>query len=109
MDSSTKSANPRAERRAPGRRALYAAAALCATAALAACSSSSSSSSASAPASSGAATSSPAASASGAASGPAVGVSLILKTLTNPYFVTMKNDAEAAAAKDGVNLTVAAG
>ena len=38
-----------------------------------------------------------------------MGVSLILKTLTNPYFVTMKNDAEAAAAKDGVNLTVAAG
>jgi fructose transport system substrate-binding protein len=38
-----------------------------------------------------------------------VGVSLILKTLTNPYFVTMKNDAEAAAAKDGVHLTVAAG
>jgi len=38
-----------------------------------------------------------------------VGVSLILKTLTNPYFVTMKSDAEAAAAKDGVHLTVAAG
>jgi fructose transport system substrate-binding protein len=38
-----------------------------------------------------------------------VGVSLILKTLTNPYFVTMKNDAEADAAKDGVHLTVAAG
>jgi fructose transport system substrate-binding protein len=38
-----------------------------------------------------------------------VGVSLILKTLTNPYFVTMKSDAQAAAAKDGVNLTVAAG
>ena len=38
-----------------------------------------------------------------------MGVSLILKTLTNPYFVTMKSDAEAAAAKDGVKLTVAAG
>jgi fructose transport system substrate-binding protein len=38
-----------------------------------------------------------------------VGVSLILKTLTNPYFVTMKSDAEAAAAKNGVKLTVAAG
>jgi len=38
-----------------------------------------------------------------------VGVALILKTLSNPYFVTMKNDAEAAAAKDGVNLTVSAG
>ena len=98
----------------PHRRALYAAAALCATAALAACSSSSSSSSsssASAPASAGTSGSPAAApsSASGAASGPAVGVSLILKTLTNPYFVTMKSDAQAAAAKDGVNLTVAAG
>jgi fructose transport system substrate-binding protein len=38
-----------------------------------------------------------------------VGVSLILKTLTNPYFVTMKSDAEAAAAKDNIHLTVAAG
>ncbi len=43
-----------------------------------------------------------------AASGP-VGVSLILKTLTNPYFVSMENDAKTAATKDGVNLTVAAG
>ena len=42
-------------------------------------------------------------------SGAKVGVSLILKTLTNPYFVTMEKDAEAAAAKDNVNLTVAAG
>jgi len=38
-----------------------------------------------------------------------VGVSLILKTLTNPYFVTMKSDAEAAAAKGNIHLTVAAG
>ena len=45
-----------------------------------------------------------------AASGGNVGVSLILKTLTNPYFVSMKNDAQKAAAdKDNVNLTVAAG
>ncbi|MGH3247041.1 MAG: substrate-binding domain-containing protein [Trebonia sp.] len=36
-------------------------------------------------------------------------MALILKTLTNPYFVSMKTDAEAAAAKDGVKLTVAAG
>jgi len=36
-------------------------------------------------------------------------VSLILKTLSNPYFVTMENDAKAAAAKDNVALTVAAG
>ncbi len=105
MDTSMKSATTGEARRRPQRRALYAAAALCATAALAACSSSSSSSSASSPASS----SGPAPSASAAASGQAVGVSLILKTLTNPYFVTMKNDAQAAAAKNGVNLTVAAG
>jgi fructose transport system substrate-binding protein len=32
-----------------------------------------------------------------------------LKTLTNPYFVSMQKDAEAAAAKDNVTLTVAAG
>jgi fructose transport system substrate-binding protein len=38
-----------------------------------------------------------------------VGVSLILKTLSNPYFVSMQNDAKAQAAKDNVNLTVAAG
>lgn len=44
----------------------------------------------------------------GSSSGP-VGVSLILKTLTNPYFVSMENDAKAAATKDGVTLTVAAG
>ena len=41
--------------------------------------------------------------------GKPVGVSLILKTLTNPYFVSMENDAKAAAAKDNVTLTVAAG
>ena len=42
-------------------------------------------------------------------SGKQVGVSLILKTLTNPYFVSMQKDAETAAAKDNVKLTVAAG
>jgi fructose transport system substrate-binding protein len=41
--------------------------------------------------------------------GSPVGVSLILKTLTNPYFVSMENDAKTAAAKDNVTLTVAAG
>jgi fructose transport system substrate-binding protein len=107
MDSSTTSAPPRGARRPSRRRAVYAAAALCATAALAACSSSSSSSSSSAAAQ--APGSSPAPAGSPAASGPTVGVSLILKTLSNPYFVTMKNDAEADAAKDGVHLTVAAG
>ena len=38
-----------------------------------------------------------------------VGVSLILKTLTNPYFVSMKRAAQAQAAKDNVRLSVAAG
>ena len=42
-------------------------------------------------------------------SGGTVGVSLILKTLSNPYFVSMQKDAEAAAKKDNVKLTVAAG
>lgn len=47
--------------------------------------------------------------AGGGSSTEAVGVTLILKTLSNPYFVSMKKDAEAEAAKDNVNLTVAAG
>lgn len=38
-----------------------------------------------------------------------VGVALILKTLTNPYFVSMKTAAEVQAKKDHVKLTVAAG
>jgi fructose transport system substrate-binding protein len=38
-----------------------------------------------------------------------VGVSLILKTLSNPYFVSMEKDAKTEAAKDNVSLTVAAG
>ena len=42
-------------------------------------------------------------------SGKKVGVSLILKTLSNPYFVSMEKDAKTAAAKANVNLTVAAG
>lgn len=105
MDNSPTSATPARARRRYSRRSALAVtvAALCATAALAACSSSSSSSSSSAPAAGG--------SSGGASSGSgqAVGVSLILKTLTNPYFVTMKSDAEAAAAKDNIHLTVAAG
>jgi fructose transport system substrate-binding protein len=103
MDNSPTSATTRAGRSARRRALAVTVAALCATAALAACSSSSSSSSSSAPA----VGSSGGASASGG--GQAVGVSLILKTLTNPYFVTMKGDAEAAAAKDNIHLTVAAG
>ena len=43
------------------------------------------------------------------ASGEKVGVSLILKTLSNPFFVSMQKDAQANADKLGVNLTVAAG
>ncbi|BEP14196.1 sugar ABC transporter substrate-binding protein [Acidothermaceae bacterium B102] len=46
---------------------------------------------------------------SGGSTGKKVGVSLILKTLSNPYFVSMQKDAKAAAAKDNVDLTVAAG
>ena len=38
-----------------------------------------------------------------------VGIALIVKTTTNPYFVSMEDAAKAAAAKDGVNLTLAAG
>jgi fructose transport system substrate-binding protein len=41
--------------------------------------------------------------------GGKVGVSLILKTLSNPYFVSMEKDAKTEAATDGVDLTVAAG
>lgn len=43
------------------------------------------------------------------AAGTKVGVALILKNFTNPYFVTMKQDAQAEATKKGVNLTVSAG
>jgi fructose transport system substrate-binding protein len=46
---------------------------------------------------------------SGGGSGKKVGVSLILKTLSNPYFVSMKKDAEKAAGENNVNLTTAAG
>ena len=45
----------------------------------------------------------------GGGGGGSVGVSLILKTLTNPYFVSMQKDAQKEADKDGVKLTVAAG
>jgi fructose transport system substrate-binding protein len=46
---------------------------------------------------------------SASSGGGKTGVSLILKTLSNPYFVSMEKDAKTEAAKDGVNLTVAAG
>ncbi len=63
--------------------------------ALAACGSSSSGSSAGSSAS--------------ASSGKTVKVALILKTFTNPYFVSMETSAKADAAKLGVSLTVSAG
>ncbi|MBK4349037.1 substrate-binding domain-containing protein [Lacisediminihabitans changchengi] len=44
----------------------------------------------------------------GGASGK-VGVALIVKTTTNPYFVAMEDAAKADASKDGVSLTLAAG
>ncbi|GAB3614561.1 type 1 periplasmic-binding domain-containing protein [Humibacter ginsengisoli] len=45
----------------------------------------------------------------GSGSNDKVGVSLIVKTTSNPYFVSMETAAKQAAAKDGVNLTLAAG
>ncbi|WP_051640106.1 substrate-binding domain-containing protein [Cellulomonas sp. URHE0023] len=39
----------------------------------------------------------------------AVGVSLIVKTTSNPFFVAMQEGAKAAAAENGVDLTLAAG
>ncbi len=45
----------------------------------------------------------------GGSGGGKTGVSLILKTLSNPYFVSMEKDAKTEASKDGVSLTVAAG
>jgi fructose transport system substrate-binding protein len=46
---------------------------------------------------------------SGSSGSDKVGVSLIVKTTTNPYFVAMEDAAKADAAKAGVNLTLAAG
>ena len=46
---------------------------------------------------------------SGGSTSQKVGVSLILKTLSNPYFVSMEKDAKTEAATNNVNLTVAAG
>jgi fructose transport system substrate-binding protein len=45
----------------------------------------------------------------GADAGKNVKVTLILKDLTNPFFAALQKGAEAQAAKDGVDLTVAAG
>ncbi|WP_426518037.1 substrate-binding domain-containing protein [Diaminobutyricibacter sp. McL0618] len=46
---------------------------------------------------------------SGSGGSDKVGVALIVKTTTNPYFVAMEDAAKADAAKAGVNLTLAAG
>lgn len=45
----------------------------------------------------------------GGSSEETIGVSLIVKTTTNPFFVAMQEGAEAAAADEGVELTFAAG
>lgn len=49
------------------------------------------------------------ASGSGAGGDQAIGVTLIVKTTTNPFFVTMQEGAKEAAQKDNINLTLAAG
>ena len=46
---------------------------------------------------------------SGSGGGDKIGVSLITKDSTNPFFVAMQKGAKADAAKDGVDLTIAAG
>lgn len=88
MDLTTHDLSAAKNRRRRSRAAAAAGLVVCLTGALAACNSSSD---------------------NAGGSGGKVGVSLILKTLTNPYFVSMEKDAKAAAAKDGVKLTVAAG
>lgn len=45
----------------------------------------------------------------GGADDDAVGVTLIVKTTTNPFFVSMQEGAESAAEESGVELTLAAG
>jgi len=45
----------------------------------------------------------------GGGGGDKIGVSLITKDSTNPFFVAMQKGAKADAAKDGVDLTIAAG
>jgi fructose transport system substrate-binding protein len=44
-----------------------------------------------------------------ASSDSKVGISLIVKTETNPFFIAMEDEAKAAAAEQGVTLTTAAG
>jgi fructose transport system substrate-binding protein len=63
----------------------------------------------SSPAASGAATSAPVVSGAGTGSGGPIGVTLITKTATNPFFVAMAAGAKESADKLGITLTVAAG
>ena len=46
---------------------------------------------------------------SGSSSSKKISVALVLKDFNNPYFVTMKQDAQSEAAKQGVDLKVSAG
>ena len=93
-------------RRGRGRRLLAVSAALVGGAlTLAACSSSGGSSGGTGGATGGATGSA----GGGSGGGKQVGVSLILKTLSNPYFVSMEKDAQKAAKAANVKLSVAAG
>lgn len=97
MDISRNSATSGSRGRTRNTRIAAVGTAVCLTAALAACSSS------------GGGTASTTSGSGSSAAGSSVGVALILKTLSNPYFVSMEKDAKTAAAKDNVSLTVAAG
>ena len=93
---------PEKARRRSRRRVAGSACAIAAALALAACGSSSSGSAGGSSGSGG--------SSSGGSSKPgAVKVALILKTFSNPYFVSMEKSAKQDAAAKGVNLTVSAG
>ena len=81
------------------RRLVISACAFAAALTIAACGSSGSSSSSSSSSSGG----------SSGSGGKKVKVALVLKTFSNPYFVSMENNAKADAAKRGVDLTVSAG
>lgn len=54
-------------------------------------------------------TSTDSSSAAGGGGGDTIGVALIVKTTTNPFFVAMQDGAKTAAASEGVDLTLAAG
>ena len=93
---------PEDARRRSRRRVAGSACAIAAALALAACGSSSSSSA-------GGSSGSGASGSGGSTKPGAVKVALILKTFSNPYFVSMENSAKQDASAKGVNLTVSAG